>query len=116
MKASALLLALGCGLACSTCSAGTPANSREAAKALETQAKKTLGVSVRALAFLFDAEPGSILSMHSVSLQTSWPELESLERAGLVKLRKFGGASGSDYLSIELTPKGQAVASQLSGP
>ena len=116
MKLSLTLLAVICGLASAACVAAAPVNPDEAAKALETQAKKSLGVSVRALAFLFDAEPGAVLSMHSVALQRSWPELESLERAGLVKLHKFGGASGADYLSIELTSNGQAVAGRLSGP
>jgi len=116
MKLPLTLLAVICGLASSACVAGTPGNPEDAAKALETQAKRSLGVSVRALAFLFDAEPGTVLSMHSVSLERSRPELESLEKAGLVKLHKFGGASGADYLSIELTPNGQAVAGQLSGP
>ena len=116
MKLPRALLAITFALLFSSCFAQPPANSRDAAKALNSQAKSTLGVSVRALAFLFDAEPGTVLSMHSVSLQRSMTELESLEHAGLVKLRKFGGTSGADYLSIELTPTGQAVAAQLSGP
>jgi hypothetical protein len=116
MKLSQALVTVTFALACSPCFAGTPSSSSEAARALESQAKKTLGVSVRALAFLFDSEPGTVISMHSVSLQSAWSQLESLEKAGLVRLHKFGGTSGADYLSIELTAKGQAVAAQLSGP
>ncbi len=115
MQIPRILVIAACALACSCCFAATPANSSQAAKALNAQAKKSLGVSVRSLAFLFDTDPGTVLAMNSVSLQSSWHFLEDLEGAGLVKLHKFGG-TGADYLSIELTPKGQVVAHELSGP
>jgi len=116
MKTQPVLAAFMFGLLClvSTNAAGQD-TAGKAAKILNQQAQRSLGVSIRALAYLFDAEPGSVLSMRSVALQQSWHHLEALEQAGMVKLHKFGG-SGADYLRIELTPKGAAVARELHGP
>ena len=115
MRLSRTLVIAICMFTCFCSYAAPPKSPVQAAKMLNEQARKSLGVSVRSLAFLFDAGPGTVLAMNSVSLQNSWHYLEDLERADLVKLHKFGG-SGADYLSSELTPKGRAVARELSGP
>jgi hypothetical protein len=87
----------------------------KAAAALNSQAQKSLGVSVRALAFLFEADPGSFLAKRSVALQAAWPQLMELQRAGYVRVNTFPSASG-ELVQIVLTPKGQAVAEALGGP
>ena len=101
---------------CASCSATPPSDSPEAAsRALNAQSKASLGVSVRSLAFLFDTDSGTYLAKNSVSLQNSWEHLKDLEAAGYVTVHTIPSAQG-DLVQIVLTPKGHAVAGELSGP
>jgi hypothetical protein len=93
--------------------AAKPIDAARAARELNTHAQKSLGVSVRALAFLFDADAGTVLAKNSVSLQRDWKHLESLQGAGPVELRILGGG---EYLQIVRTKKGEQVVRALYGP
>ena len=110
---SAILLA---ALVATSCTSASPTDSpANAARSVNAQSQASLGVSIRALAFLFEASPGTYLAKDSVSLQESWKHLEHLERAGYVKVNTIPSAQG-DLVEIVLTAKGQEVAAALRGP
>jgi len=110
---SAILLAALVATSCtSVSSTDSPAS---AARSINAQSQASLGVSIRSLAFLFEAGPGTYLAKDSVSLQESWEHLAQLERAGYVKVNTIPSAQG-DLVEIVLTAKGQEVAGALQGP
>ena len=110
------LLVLLIATACLSCSAATPSTTPgKAAQTLNAQSKTSLGVGIRALAFLFEAEPGTYLAKRSVSLQANWHHLVALKKAGYVEIHTVPSAEG-DLVQIVLTDKGQAVVSELQGP
>jgi len=86
-----------------------------AARALNSQSKTTLGVSVRALSFLNDAGYGEFLAARGLDADNSWTFLEELERAGYAKTHRFP-SEGGDLVQIELTEKGQELLDALHGP
>ena len=85
------------------------------ATTLNNQAKKTMGVDIRSLSFLFEAGPGSFLLKASLVDNGSWPSLQKLERAGYVKLTTHADADG-ELINIALTVKGQQVLHALFRP
>jgi hypothetical protein len=93
--------------------AAKPIDPAQSARELNAHAQKSLGVSVRALAFLFDADAGTVLAKNSASLQRDWKHLESLQGAGLVELKMLGSG---EYVQIVRTPKGEQVVRALYGP
>jgi hypothetical protein len=86
-----------------------------AGRELDSQAKASLGVSVRALSFLYQAEPGSFLVAGGLNANNGWPALQELETAGYAKINRFPSGSG-EMVQIQLTPKGQELLGVLHGP
>jgi hypothetical protein len=86
-----------------------------AATTLDKQSLKTLGVHVRALGLLFDADPGTFLLKDALVHDGAWSHLLDLQKAGLVTHTSFKSAEG-ELVQIKLTAKGQAVRKALSGP
>ena len=100
--------------------AAAPNLGREAS-ALNQQSKIRLGVSIRALALLFDAQPGGYLLKYKLIQDGSWPYLQELQRASLVNVTTKSGvaytaASTHAWLSHTLTSKGKQVRDALSEP
>ena len=113
LRNSAILLVALVATSCTlTSSTESPA---VAARSINAKAQVSLGVSIRSLAFLFDADPGTYLTKDSLSLQNSWKQLEQLERAGYVKINIITSPQG-DLVQIVLTAKGQEVSNALQGP
>lgn len=110
--ASAVLIFL-LGLTGSTV-ASPPAAPANAAKSLNAQSKASLGVSIRALSYLFAAKPGTLLLKDSLVQDGSWPYLQELERAGYVRSSLMAAAEG-EFVQISLTAKGRQVAGALGG-
>ena len=108
----ATLLAILSGLYGDTVSAASPEAS--AARILNVQAKRSLGVDIRALAFLFEANQRTFLRKESLVSDGSWSHLASLEKAGYVTATTIKSRDG-DYISLSLTTKGQQVLLAL-GP
>ena len=92
--------------------AATPPDPSAAAWALNAQSQKSLGVSVRALAFLFGATPGSYLDKTSLIKEGSWPRIQELERAGYVTVTTIPSGQGA-LVSLSLTKTGSAIYQAL---
>ena len=86
----------------------------QAAQLLNKQAVSSLGVSVRALTFLFSAQPGTLLLKDEFIRDGSWGSLQRLERAGYVKLKVARSTEG-EFLQISLTPQGRMLRDALGG-
>ena|SRR6185312_3874555 len=119
MKKHALLISLAAMLCISLpiAQAASPDLVQEA-RALNQQSKKHLGVSVRALLLLFDAQPGTFSLKYGLLHDGSWPYLGELQRAGLVVVTTKSGkpyttVPPNTWLSIKLTNKGQQVRDGL---
>jgi hypothetical protein len=82
----------------------------KAASELNSQSKRSLGVTIRALAFLFDG--GTILLKSSLMEDGSLEQLKSLEKAGYVKTHLVTNADG-EFVQIEVTAKGASVLLEL---
>jgi hypothetical protein len=100
-------------LTASACRGASPQPSVEsAARALNSQSKTSLGVSIQALSFLYAATPGTYLAEGGLNANNSWPYLAELERAGYATINK----SHPDIVQIELTSKGRELLDALHGP
>jgi hypothetical protein len=116
MKKTAIRLAplvLLTSIACST--AAGDQSTPQAAADLDQQSQRTLGVHIRALQFLFEAEPGTFLLKDVLVRDGAWDHLQELERAGYVKHSIVKAAEG-EFVQIELTAKGHQVRDALAGP
>ena len=85
-----------------------------AARALNSQSERTLGIGIRSLVFLFDAKPGSYLLKDAIVQDGSWPHVMALQKAGYVTVSTYKDAEG-EFIQLLLTPKGQQVLSGI-GP
>ncbi|MFT3897329.1 MAG: hypothetical protein QM719_06485 [Thermomonas sp.] len=111
LRSISCLLILALCVACGKTSADD-SDPAQAARALNADSKATLGVGIRSLAFLFDADPGTYLLRNSVSLERSWPQLMALQSAGYVRVNSIQSASG-EMVEIVLTPKGESVVKEF---
>ena len=113
-----LAVSLWIALATTPIGASTAPSSRDIDKAaidLDAKSKSTLGVGIRALSFIFDANPGTFLNKQSLVDNGSWGSLQQLESAGLVRIRLVQSGQG-DLVQMDLTPKGeQVVRAPVSG-
>ena len=91
-----------------------PVTRAQAARALDKQAIASLGVDLQSLAFLFSAQPSTLLLKDELVRAGSWNSLKALERAGYVKIRVSRSVEG-DFLQIALTPQGRVIHEALSG-
>lgn len=87
----------------------------QAAKALDAQSKSSLGVSLRALTFLFDADPGTFLLKEALQLEGTLYYVKELERAGYAKVSTVKTADG-EFVQIVPTDNGQSLRRALAGP
>jgi len=111
------LCVIGLLLLSAAASAAEPSrpNPATAAKTLDSQSKSSLGISLRALAFLFDADPGTYLLKEALQFDGTLYNVKELERAGYAKVSTIKTADG-EFVQIVPTDKGEAVRRALAGP
>ena len=107
--ASAVLLVASCA------SEADDTSIAEAAVSLNAQSQSSLGVSIRALQFVFAAGPGTYLLKDSLVQDGSWIHLQELERAGYIEAVSVATVEG-DFVQIQLTAKGEELQHALAGP
>ena len=101
-----------CLLSCFAFQRLTLAAAPGAGTALQAQARTTLGVGVRSLAFLFDAGPGRFVLKVSLVDDGSWEKLVELEKAGYVTVQSAKTPDG-EYVQILLTDSGEALRKEI---
>lgn len=79
---------------------------------LQKQAKSTLDVGLRSLAFLFSAGPESFLLKDALLDDGSWSKLVELEKAGYVTLNTITSGDG-DFVQVFLTDAGRSLRAEL---
>ena len=113
-----------CALAiafCFICGAtfADPPDLGKEATALNRQSKAHLGVSIRALGLLFNAQPGAYALKYGLVRDGSLPYLQDLQRAGLVEVTNvkglpYGATKNGEYVFIKPTSQGQKILKALS--
>jgi len=104
-----------------TCSSLAVAASQDLAReaaALNQRSKAQLGVSIHALALLFNAQRGAYMLKYALVREGYWPVVQELQQAGLAKVTIVNGLpNGTEksyqFVTLELTDKGQQIRNAL---
>lgn len=83
-------------------------NPTDLAMALDQRSREDLGIGLNAVSLLLEAQPGSAYPANAPGFQGRRAALQELVTHGFATVRDTG-----DYVFVERTPKGEAVAGAL---
>jgi uncharacterized caspase-like protein len=86
------------------------------ARALEAQSVATLGIGLRSVGLLFQADPRSVFAKSELVKRGDWSLLQELERKGFVTVTACTPPQCADeFASYILTAQGTSVVSAIRG-